>query len=569
MDEFRDIFVYLPTHRIAICKRHKQGIVKSQLRTHLNTKHQELAPHTRRSIVQATSQEPWLRNWANNADQVMFPRPDAAPLPHLPVYTDGLKCCKCGYVNRSEKRIQEHGLKQHNWIHPRQKTPGRPSSTRSKWATVVCQKFQNTSTLGRLFEVQGVAPAEPDDGDHEETEFRRALTVSATQIDQVVENKSASNIIEEDSSRWGYQTWLNRAGWARHLKGLDRAWLLDKAQLPSYRERALRDVCWAAEMVIWKAQQVSHSSVVGMPAMMHINRREHGASGNEKPFNASQTEPTMKKYRMVWLQIIAYIWRTYELAVAPSNSSNEAQGRRPAYCLTREQEACLEKMKEITGYDREAEEEEEEEEGQEAARLDRDMDDGDCDSEGDGLDEEQAVALQDQVLGFMLALLDHKLASSEYESGLISGMAVLGVSADRAWLDPLMYTPKQSAVVSISRMLVLYRTHKKRGEQMAELTAGGYSEERAGMVAATHFELVQTMCHRFMSLTDYNGYPMHSCNWCYPRRSSHFCCLDIVHSCSLAFLAQVGQPLLPAQYSSAFGHVPPCLWMPWFLRPPA
>ena len=200
----------------------------------------------------------------------MFPRPDAAPLPHLPVYMDGLKCCECGYINRSEKRMQEHGSKQHNWIHPRQKTPGRPSSTQAKWATVMCQKFQNSSTLGRLFEVQGAAPTEPDYGD-EDTRLKKALAAAITQIDQVVESRKASHVIEEDGSRWGFQKWLNRAGWERHLKGLDRLWLLDMALTASYQERALRDVCWAAEMVIWRAQQASYSSVVGMPAIMHIN----------------------------------------------------------------------------------------------------------------------------------------------------------------------------------------------------------------------------------------------------------------------------------------------------------
>ncbi|KAI1676432.1 DUF3505 domain containing protein [Pyrenophora tritici-repentis] len=187
MDPFREIFAYLPTHCIAICKSHKQGVVKSQLLTHLDAKHQELAPHTRRSMVQATSQEPWLRNWADSADQVIFPRPDAAPLRHLPVYTDGLKCQECGYINRSEKRIQEHGSKQHNWIQLRQKTPGQPS------------KFQNTSTLGRLFEVQGAAPAEPD-SDEEETQLKRALAAATTQIDQIMERRNPSNVIEEDSS---------------------------------------------------------------------------------------------------------------------------------------------------------------------------------------------------------------------------------------------------------------------------------------------------------------------------------------------------------------------------------
>ncbi|KAJ6194071.1 hypothetical protein J3E72DRAFT_199128, partial [Bipolaris maydis] len=501
MDPFREIFVYLPTHCIAICKSHKQGVVKSQLLTHLDTKHQELAPHTRRSIVQATSEEPSLRNWADSADEVMFPRPDAAPLPHLPVYTDGLKCWECGYINRSEKRIQEHGSKQHNWIHPRQKTAGRPSSTRSKWATVMCQKFQNTSTLGRLFEVQGAAPAEPVDSDEGETQLRRAFALATTQVDQAVERRNPSNVIEEDSSRWGYQTWLNRAGWVRHLKGLDRLWLLERAQLPNYHERALQDVCWAAEMVIWKAQQVSHSSVVGMPAMMHINRREYGTTSNEKPFNASQTEPTMKKYRSVWLQVIAYIWRTYELPVVQPGSSDEVQGRRPPYRLTSEQKECLEELRDLTGYDAE-------EEAASAARSTALGDSlGDSDSEDEPLDAEDGIALQEQVLALMVALLDHKLASSEYESGLISGMAVLGVSADRGWLDPLMYTPKQSAMVSISRMLVLYQAHRERTAQIDKLEAGGYSEEKASNMAASHFELVQDMCHRFMALTDYNGRP--------------------------------------------------------------
>lgn len=137
----------------------------------------------------------------------MFPRPDAAPLPHLAVYTDGLKCLACGYICRHVKYMQEHGRTHHSWVYPHTRRTGRPAATQQRWAGgVVYQKFQSTSTLGRLFEIQGVTPAEPNDGNHEKTQLKRALTVSATQIDQVVESKSASNIIEEDSSRWGYQT---------------------------------------------------------------------------------------------------------------------------------------------------------------------------------------------------------------------------------------------------------------------------------------------------------------------------------------------------------------------------
>ncbi|EUC26743.1 hypothetical protein COCCADRAFT_78417, partial [Bipolaris zeicola 26-R-13] len=314
MDSFQENFEYLRVNRIAICKSHQQGIIRSQLQAHLDTKHLDLAPKTRRSIIEAAHTEEALRDWADDICRIVYPRPDAAPLPHLPVYVDGLQCTQCGFIYRNVKRMQQHCRSAHDWQSSRQRRAGRPGASHSMWTSnVLCQKLHNASTLGRLFPVQGAVPIEPDDGDDEEARLRQAFAAAATQIDQVVERKNPNNVIEDDSSQWGYQVWLNRAGWARHLGGLSREWLLDMAQTPRYHERALQDVCWAAEMVIWRAQQASHSSVVGMPAMMHINRREYGTTSNEKPFNASQTEPTMKKYRSVWLQVIAYIWRTYEL----------------------------------------------------------------------------------------------------------------------------------------------------------------------------------------------------------------------------------------------------------------
>lgn len=72
-------------------------------------------------------------------------------------------------------------------------------------------------------------PIKPDDGDDEEARLRQAFAAAATQIDQVVERKNPNNVIKDDSSRWGYQVWLNQAGWARHLGGLSREWLLDMA----------------------------------------------------------------------------------------------------------------------------------------------------------------------------------------------------------------------------------------------------------------------------------------------------------------------------------------------------
>jgi hypothetical protein len=72
------------------------------------------------------------------------------------------------------------------------------------------------------------------------------------------------------------------------------------------------------------------------------------------------------------------------------------------------------------------------------------------------LDKQQQEALEGYILQFILLLLDYVLGNNKYTSALISSIAVLGISAVSSWLSLLVYTPKQSAVISISRMLVLY-----------------------------------------------------------------------------------------------------------------
>jgi hypothetical protein len=160
-------------------------------------------------------------------------------------------------------------------------------------------------------------------------------------LDEV--NKKANARIEPDHNRYVTHAWLNWTGWARHLGGLDREWLLELIQKPRRNEKALSKVCWAVQIVIWKAQQASRLSVVGFPAMNYINRREMGSETNEKPFNARQTGKTMAKYAGWWSLIIRYMWRTYELEAVEAQETETdeeengdgglkgVRGRRPPY----------------------------------------------------------------------------------------------------------------------------------------------------------------------------------------------------------------------------------------------
>jgi hypothetical protein len=235
------------------------------------------------------------------------------------------------------------------------------------------------------------------------------------------------------------------------------------------------------------------SRVVGMPAMMYINRREFGNTTNEKPFNSSQTGKTMIKYGNVWQQIIAYIWRTHELRVVQPRVDQPVEDRRPPYHITGQQYRCMERIKAIVGRDVE-----------ENWFEDMGSDSG---SNDERLDEQQEEELQGRVLAFMLVLLDHVLSDDEYASALISGMAVLGISTDSGWLSPLVYTPKQSAMVSTSRMLVLYQSTKMRQQEVEKWKAQGFGAEDAAAMALGHHTFVQEMSHRFMTLAEYGGKP--------------------------------------------------------------
>src|ERR1700712_2078017 len=89
---------------------------------------------------------------------------------------------------------------------------------------------------------------------------------------------------------------------------------------------------------------------------------------------------------------------------------------RPGYCLTREQEAlfgtlikAIEKMTSEDDRNREARNQE------------------DIDIKLDKIDR--------LCLTLIITLLDHQFGDDEYESVIISGLAVLGIRDDRGWLN--------------------------------------------------------------------------------------------------------------------------------------
>ncbi len=60
-------------------------------------------------------------------------------------------------------------------------------------------------------------------------------------------------------------------------------------------------------------------------------------------------------------------------------------------------------------------------------------------------------------------MFDHELKDSEFKSGIISRLAVLGIDIQTgSWKTALNYTPILSAIVTVMRALVVYRSWQMR-----------------------------------------------------------------------------------------------------------
>jgi hypothetical protein len=62
-------------------------------------------------------------------------------------------------------------------------------------------------------------------------------------------------------------------------------------------------------------------------------------------------------------------------------------------------------------------------------------------------------------LELCMTLLNHELIDDEYESVIISGLAVLGFQGDGGWLNAEDYTTKYSGFIKVARMLVIYQPY--------------------------------------------------------------------------------------------------------------
>ena len=495
MEVANQLFAFLTQYGIVLCKQCHFAVVPSQVTVHLRVHHPYQTQQQRKAIQEEVDQAEGI---AFEKDQVLYPGLQEPPIPGLPVFKDGFACKACIYICRSKRGIQEHCKDQHRWSNPQKRGRQKKGAEQDKmWKEGQhCQRFFEFAQWKRYFQVSnqlGQNRQYSNIGISNATMER-----FADEIEESMAQKRKEREIEGSSSRYLPNPWLDFVGWDEHLKKFRRSELLEMTEAreekrPDHREqdreeraeeqeeRGLAQACVASQRLIRRAMAICQPSIVGRSALEFVNRREVGEVKNERPFYARQKASTLRKYTAVWAKVLRYIWR----------SSSRPEQDKPSYRLTREQEEELEGMKAM------AKRWEEERGSQSISRQERSQQ-----------KEHQLEQMEELCLRFWIAMFDHELKAGEFENGIISALAVLGLNSEKeGWSTAMNYTPVLSAVVTITRGLVVYRAWLTHQDAVQEAVERGIEEREARERAPSIFEEVKEMVQRFMTLTVFDGMP--------------------------------------------------------------
>jgi hypothetical protein len=120
-------------------------------------------------------------------------------------------------------------------------------------------------------------------------------------------------------------------------------------------------------------------------------------------------------------------------------------------------------------------------------------------------------------LELCIALLNHELGNNEYESVIISGLAVLGFRDDGGWLNAKDYTTKYSGFIKVARMLVVYRSYVEQ-EAGYEMNRKVMNDVQARSRTEPMFDIVRRRVRKFMTLVSDKGRPT-PMDWIYECRT--------------------------------------------------
>ncbi|KAF7136741.1 hypothetical protein CNMCM5793_006210 [Aspergillus hiratsukae] len=228
-----DRFIYLPEHRVLICKLCTYAVPPTYLRTHLKGHRNQIPGLNSAGAISALEKE--LRELPlidPSQETVKFPSPDTMALPGLPVQ-EGLQCKQCRYITCSKAWMQQH-LQSHR---PARQARGRPRKTAERitgpqaedqtlWGKVHCQRFFVSGPQSRFFQVAPLLEPAVDRINC----IRAQVYEQIRQCEQAEERSSQVITTLRDYSE--ANPWLDKTRWRDYTQGYTFTELAALAYMP-------------------------------------------------------------------------------------------------------------------------------------------------------------------------------------------------------------------------------------------------------------------------------------------------------------------------------------------------
>ena len=104
--------------------------------------------------------------------------------------------------------------------------------------------------------------------------------------------------------------------------------------------------------------------------------------------------------------------------------------------------------------------------------------------------------IKDAYLAFQIAIFNYELKTNKYESGIISGLAVIGLDANKGgWVKGQNFTPVLLAIITIVRALVTYQAYIIRQREIYKLQRQGLEVYKSNIRAPSIFKLVKKIVY--------------------------------------------------------------------------
>ena len=409
-------------------------------------------------------------------------------IPGIPIYLDGFYCTGstqvegCGQAYSTLKGMQNHCRKVHSW----QSSKGKGGSSRSKsqadpnqmWTAAPTQELFKVAHWRRSIAVHPHIAARQAGTSRQAEALSRLGQEFMQEVEQQRAERAAARVVAVSHSRVEVNSWLAHTEWDRHLEGFRVEKLRavvqpivqaeNEIEIDQESEAGLGRVCQQVGHAIQQAFQICRSNQVPRDLLLFINRRETREANNKKPLYTNYQTSTLRKYCTVIAKLLRYIWRS------------QSWEKKPGYRLTPAQSKALQDLQQLSQLPS----------GRQGRRQ----------------RQERAQKIQEGIVRWYLSMVGHVLRGNEWESGLLSGLAVLGLDTELGiWCEPQNYTPHLLAVVTTTRVCVIYLAWLSNIQEMEQLTEQGYSPQEAEDEAQSVGEHVEEFARRFLTLRQFGG----------------------------------------------------------------